>query len=355
MKKLISCINKERMNGNYSLFQKDYIYFLIWEVFASLAFFSIFITACDNQSANPIAESLQPVPQNTGFRMEGYWVWGGSVIKVDSVYHMFASRWKKYREFPSDYLEHSEIVHATSKSLVGPYSFQGVVIGERDSVFWDSNMSHNPTITKIGDEYVLFYIGSDFTTPGVGNYPYLRRIGYATAKNIEGPWLRSEKPLFNFESNNPAVLIENGKVKMLFRDERLKVSLAVAEHYSGPFEVQNKDVWPSSRIEDFYLFKTGENYNFICEDNTGKISGHERWGVQFYSEDGINNWRTLKNVVAYNHDIYYTDGTVLQCTRRERPQLIIEDGTITGLATAVYTGTESWCQPVPLNPPLRLK
>jgi hypothetical protein len=215
-------------------------------------------------------------------------------------------------------------------------------------------MAHNPTIAKVGDEYVLYYIGSDFSTPGVGNYPYLRRVGYATAKNIEGPWKRSDKPLFNFESNNPAVLVEDGKIRMLFRDEELKVSLAVADHYSGPYEVLNKDVYPLTRIEDFYMFRMNNEYNFICEDNVGKISGHERWGVQLTSDDGVNNWETSRNVVVYDHDIAYTDGSVLQCNRRERPQLIIENGSITGIATAVYTGSESWCQPVPLNPPLKL-
>ena len=339
----------------YQSILPGYIYFLVWFISAGLTGMLIFTTACNKQSGNSIAERLQTVSKETGFRMDGYWVWGGSVIKVDSVYHMFVSRWKKIRKFPSDYLEHSEIVHATSKTLVGPYEFQEVVIGERDSSYWDSNMAHNPTIHKIDDEYVLFYIGSDFSTRGIGNYPYLRRVGYATAKNINGPWERSEKPLFEQESNNPAVMVDGSKIMMLFRDEKLKVSLAVSDHYSGPFEIINSDVWPESRIEDFYLFKTDGKYHFVCEDNTGKISGHERWGVILSSADGGSNWEKFDPVVAYDHDIIFEDGSGLHCTRRERPQLLIEDGVVTGLITAVYTGEESWCQPVPLNPPLQLK
>ena len=132
----------------------------------TLIFFTaLFNLNCSvNKSRISFIERLKPVPQDSGFKMEGYWVWGGSLIKVNSTYHLFASRWPKGNEFPEIYRQNSEIVRATSKTILGPYEFQEVVIGERDRSYWDSNMAHNPTIHKIGDAYVLFYIGSDFTT-----------------------------------------------------------------------------------------------------------------------------------------------------------------------------------------------
>lgn len=322
----------------------------------SILFILILILAgCQDKPGKSIIEKLQPVPLHSGFRMDGYWVWGGSVIKVDSLYHMFASRWKKTREFPYDYLEHSEIVRATSESLVGPYEFQEVVIGERDSSFWDSNMAHNPTIHKIGDEYVLFYNASDFTTKGdVESLPHMRRIGYAVAPSIKGPWKRSDHPLIASESNNPAVLIEGEEVRLMYRNEEQRVFLATSKHYSGPYQVVNDNVWPFSTMEDFYMFRMEGKYHFICEDNEGTISGQDRWGIHFFSEDGISDWGKYKDQVAYDHDIHFEDGSVLHCTRRERPQLIIENGAITGLCTAVYTGTDSWCQPVALQPGIAL-
>ena len=33
---------------------------------------------------------MQAVPKDSGFRMDGYWVWGGSMIKADGLYHLFA-------------------------------------------------------------------------------------------------------------------------------------------------------------------------------------------------------------------------------------------------------------------------
>jgi len=298
-----------------------------------------------------LMDRLQPIPHESGFRMDGYWVWGGSVIKVGSTYHMFASRWPQKNKFPDDYFVESEIVRATSESPLGPYTFQEVIIGERDSSFWDSNMAHNPTIHKIGNEYVLFYIGSDFSTIRSGSSKLLRRIGYATASNIDGPWKRSEKAVITQESNNPAILTEpGGAVKLLYRDEVLKVKLAVAENYKGPYHVANENVWDKARLEDFYFFKMDNKYHFICEDNEGMVTGHVRWGAHFFSEDGINNWRPFDPVIVYNHEIPMNNGSILHCERRERPQLIIEGNKISCLLNGVYDGENSWCQPVLLEP-----
>lgn len=313
------------------------------------------ISCINNKCDTSIKDRIQIVPDNSGFKMDGYWVWGGSVIKVGSTYHMFASRWPKVHDFPNDYFHSSEIVRATSKSLVGPYEFQEVVIGERDSTFWDANMAHNPTIHKIGDEYVLFYIGSDFTTMRPGSDRYLRRVGYATASKIEGPWSRADKPIINQESNNPAVLVEGHQIKLLFRDEELRVVLAEADNFKGPYKIVNDNVWPESKIEDFYLFKMNNQSHIICEDNVGVVTGHVRWGAHLYSEDGINNWQRYQDTIAYNHDIKYSDGSILHCTRRERPQLLIDNNQIKSIITAVYDGKNSWCQPVELYPPVELK
>ena len=330
-----------------------------------IIFLLVFIAVVGCKESKTIHERLQPVAKESGFRMDGYWVWGGSVIKVDSIYHMFASRWPKMRDFPYDYFEYSEIVRATSKSLEGPYEFQEVVIGERDSFYWDSNMSHNPTIHKIGNEYVLFYIGSDFSTMRVGEDKYFtrpgddkyykRRIGYAVSSSIEGPWKRSDKAIIEDESNNPAILVDDQGIKLLYRNLDLRVFLTQAESYEGPFKVINDNVWPGQRLEDFYMFRMDKRSHIICEDNVGSVSGHERWGIHLFSEDGVSNWKKYDPLVVYNHDILYDDGSVCHCNRRERPQLFIDDGKIMGLLTAVYDGNDSWCQPVRIEPAVEIE
>jgi len=216
-------------------------------------------------------------------------------------------------------------------------------------------MAHNPTIHKIGEKYVLFYIGSDFSTLRPGSQKLLRRVGYATASKIEGPWTRADKPIIDQESNNPAILIDGKKIKLLYRDEELRVVLAEAENFKGPYKTMNDNVWPESKIEDFYMFKKDNSFHFICEDNVGKVTGHERWGAHIYSENGITNWKRYPEVVAYDHDIQFTNDSVLHCIRRERPQLLIINNQIVSLITGVYTGSKSWCQPVELVPAVNLK
>ena len=310
--------------------------------------------AC-NLKSQTCSFEFEKTEANSGFKMDGYWIWCGSAIKVDSMYHLFASRWPKRGPFPEGYRTNSEIVHATSKSPSGPYKFEEVVIGEREGNFWDSNMAHNPTIHKIGNEYVLFYIGSDFTTLQNNSGSLLRRVGYAKSKSIGGPWKRSDKPLIETESNNPAILIEKNCVKLMYRDAKLKVHLAQSNSYEGPFNILNENIWPEAPLEDFYLFKFNHQYHLICEDNNGSVSGHVKWGVHVYSSDGINDWQKYNPVIAYNHDIELSNGNILHCNRRERPQLIIENSAITYLITSVYDGTNSWSQPVKLKNALQIE
>lgn len=48
------------------------------------------------QQTNPFFGHIGKVKYNSGFSMDDYWVWCGSVIKDEKgMYHMFASRWQK--------------------------------------------------------------------------------------------------------------------------------------------------------------------------------------------------------------------------------------------------------------------
>jgi len=309
---------------------------------------ALFLFSCKLFAQGMVFE-YEKTPLNSGFKMEGYWIWCGSMIKVDSTYHLFASRWPKVGAFPEGYRQQSEIVRATSKSPMGPFEFQEVVIGERDSSFWDSNMSHNPTVYKIKDKFVLFYIGSDFSTCQENSKALLRRVGYAESNSICGPWLRSDKPLLDSESNNPSVLVEDSSVKMVFRNRQLQVFMAKATNFKGPYTIVNDNLWASAKLEDFCFFKSQNKYHIICEDNVGGVSGHERWGIHLFSNDGITNWKKYNSLIVYNHEILLENDSVLHCVRRERPQLLIENNQITHLINAVFDGTHSWSQPVKLK------
>ena len=198
---------------------------------------------------------------------------------------------------------------------------------------------------------MLFDIGSDFGTQHPDKPILLRRVGYATAEVIEGPWTRCNKPLIEEESNNPAVLVEtDGSILLMYRDADLKISIARSPALHSPFEIIRRDIFPAAKLEDFYLFKKDGKYRCILEDNIGFVTGHVRWGADLVSDNGLDDWHAYDPVIAYDHDIPYTDGSVLHCVRRERPQLFIEAGKVLGLLTGVYDGDNTWCQPVALEP-----
>jgi hypothetical protein len=106
---------------------------------------------------------MLPAPRNGGFQDPDYWIWCGSAIRgEDSRYHLLASRWPRKYPFYWGYCFYSEIVRAVSDRPEGPFEFAEVVFADRGAGFWDGRMTHNPTIHRVGDTYLLFYIGTTF-------------------------------------------------------------------------------------------------------------------------------------------------------------------------------------------------
>ena len=307
--------------------------------------------AADGMTPGEFAGRIAPVAKGTGFAMDGYFVWCGSVIKVGGAYHLFASRWPVETTFPDGYRQNSEIVRAVAAQPEGPYSFQEIVIGKRAAGKWDSAMASNPAIYKVGDTFMLYYIGSE-----VGSR--YRQIGIATAPAVTGPWTRRDKPLdlgLAADANNPAACFEpDGSVRLIWRTVGLRVFVSVAASFAGPYTLASSNVWPTAPLEDFFVFKHAGCYHMICEDNAGSVTGHKRWGAHLTSPDGVAHWRPWPQPTAYDRTIRWTDGTEFKPVRRERPWLLIEDGRITHLFTAVYDGKRTWNQPVPLVPAVEL-
>jgi hypothetical protein len=305
----------------------------------------------DTSASKSILERLLPAPKNAGFRMPGYFVWCGSVIKVEGTYHLFASRWPKETKFPNGYRTHSEIVRATAKTPEGPYEFQEVVASGRGGAWWDGKMCHNPKIVQAGDTYVLYYIGSAVGSP-------LRKVGYAWSKSITGPWQRIDEPLpLGEDHNNPAPYVHaDGRILMAFRDQNLRMSIAVADRFDGTYKVVASDLFPGIRVEDPDLSFFNGRYQMVAEDNQGKFTGAERHGVHFVSDDGIH-WRKNDPIKVYTHTLTWTDGTTTKADRRERPELFNANaackgnGTPTHLLTAVLVGDETWCTVQPIASP----
>jgi hypothetical protein len=151
---------------------------------------------------------LQPAVVGGGFELPDHWVSCGAPIRgEDGKYHPVASRIPKTVIFHPHWLFCSEIVRDVADTRGGPYKFAEVALPPRGGDFFDARSTHNPHIRKIGDTFVLLYMGTnDYgPTPDHDHQEVWRsprhlatwarkRIGLATSKRVKGPWKRFDTP-----------------------------------------------------------------------------------------------------------------------------------------------------------------
>jgi hypothetical protein len=331
------------------------------------------------------------VPRDGGFRMKGYWVWCGSVIKGDDGrYHMFASRWPDDISFHPGWMTSSEVVRAVADRPEGPYTFAEVVLPARGAEYWDGRSTHNPFITRSGDTYLLYYMGSThpFDDPPRGTiFPLTdpraivarshKRVGLATAKSLSGPWTRRDRPIletkpgtfYSFLTSNPSAVVHgDGSVLLMFKARRyegtnysaMMLGVARAKHFDGPYEVVgNEPIFSSTRfgeVEDPFIWKTDRGYGLIAKDMTGNLVGEKHAGVYALSTNGVD-WKLAPHPKAYTRTITWDDGSRQTMGQLERPFILFDRGRPIMMFAAAGDGpggfanmTETHNLAIPLEP-----
>jgi lysophospholipase L1-like esterase len=295
---------------------------------------------------------LMPAPVNGGFRLDGYWVWCGSVIKgADGKYHMFASRWPNSTPFSPYWLTNSEIVHAVSKTPEGPFEFSDVALPARSAEFWDGQMTHNPAIRKFGNTYLLYYTGTTYkgqrpsATNPVGETDALEleahqgeRIGLATSQSPYGPWKRLDKPILDvvpnsweqyLVSNAAPVILQDGRVMLYYKGvEKLRVNaigLALAACPTCEYKrISNQPLNMGIGAEDPFIWQEDGKFKALMLDTDRRYSRDKEI---FYavSDDGLQ-WHVPRHSIAVSREVLWADGTRKRMNSTERPHLLIENG-----------------------------
>lgn len=316
-----------------------------------------------------LKERMLPAPVNGGFRMDGYWIWCGSVIKgEDNRYHMFASRWPKEVPMHPGWMMKSEVVRAVADTPLGPFLFEEVVLPARGAQYWDGVATHNPHIMKVDDTYVLYYIGTTHPFPEEAAMETKvvvaranKRIGIATAKSVKGPWKRSDYPVLytrpgffdSFLVSNPApCLLENHNVYMMYKARGyvkepnctwgdMTLGMARAKVTGEAFEalcsepIFSKDM----ELEDPFMWHDEDGFNLMAKDMMGNISGEHFGGVHALSKDGIH-WEVQKGKLFFSREILWDDGVKRRMGNLERPFLLFENGKPTHVYFATSDGDE---------------
>ena len=348
----------------------------------------------------------------------GYSTWGGSVVaNADfSMFHMYASMFQMNASLEpkcesvtcAGWETNSAVVHATSQRAGGPYTAVDIALGPRGRVtrinnctykggipgtvcavkeandFWDAVTTHTPSATRIGEWYLIYYMGTmQNATNAKNGFPCLtndvpprpsdraggpacqQRVGLAVSKDPHGPWLRYDQNglhnvsdtgstfilppgnLSAFDSaftNNPTPLaLPNASVLLVYKGraaqcpacQSMRTGVAFAKTWRGPYKKRSST----------HPFPVPPN----CEDPTIYISPSGAYRVLFHcgcsylvavSRDG-SRFRAIGQPKPWC-DIKYEGGGSARLRRRERPQWVMgADGHPTHLMTGVMPDQDS--------------
>lgn len=260
--------------------------------------------------------NLKPVGRQ--FSLDGYYIWCSSPIwGDDGKVHLFYARWKKEKGM-GGWLNGSEICRAEADSPFSEFQHKQVILAPRGGEFWDATTCHNPLITKVENQYYLFFMGN---SNGKTN---TKRIGLATSKTLAGDWARPEEPLLlpgkegawdDHCTTNPAFVKGNdGKYWLFYKSWNTheyenqkgavrgnrKYGLAKADLPAGPYEkvsenpvIDFSSVPNNAQLEDAFVWKENGKFNMVARDMG--FYNHE-FGLHLTSKNGIH-WTKPK--IAY--------------------------------------------------------
>lgn len=320
-------------------------------------------------------EKVLPAPIEGSFQMEGYWVWGASVVEDGGMYHMYVTRVPERYKFHPGWMIAGEIVHTVSENPAGPYRFQDVALPPRGTQYWDGCSTYNPQITKYNGRFYLFYGGT--------RHPYVqptdaeltlqskwcissrfnKRIGIAVADSPYGPWKRSDKPALDVEPNtfysyltsNPApTILPDGQVYMIFKGRshtgegkysQMQLGVAYAPSPEQPLKVLNNKqpvfkLDGQGEAEDPFLWKEGDCFYAVFKDHRREYTGERGGGVLARSKDCIN-WEVCQPAKAYSKTVKWTNGTQTTFGNLERPFILFIKGTPAYMFFATMDGTHT--------------
>ena len=314
----------------------------------------------------------------------GFTTWGGSPIQADnhSMYYLFAS--VNVHGTLSSWWNTSVIVTATSTSAAGPYQWdrKTVTIGPQidghvrpskhiDTHRWDSVAVQNPVVVRLkkGAGFVLYYAGSNLTTPhyGMNN----SAIMGAFATSLDGPWENSEHPVLvpftspeSWEAGsvcNPAAHVhDDNSVTLAYRGywDNNGVAFAWAPSWRGPF----RRLYGGSglfaerpTLEDPFVFSSPRGFHVLMHyfkaDNCSNTAGGRQCalvGNHAFSRaaprpsadgaSGANGADTEfflapnRGAAAGGYDlgVEFANGTAARFSHREEPKMLLEWSEATG-------------------------
>jgi len=324
---------------------------------------------------------ILPPERDQVFAMEGYYVWGASVLKdTDGLYHMFACRWPIAWGIYSWY-SHSDIVRAVGKRPEGPFEYQETlsVLKEPD---WSSGFTIGPNAFEFDGKYYLLYVGSRLPEGAPGEREaymawrhkkrhvirFNQRVGLASAPHPAGPWKPvSETPILEprpdkwdapFVTNPVLRIAPDDRALLMYKssterstdpgktkDGELMFGMAIADRPEGPYERIGPEPLFEEDVEDPCFWHEDGRWWMICKDMTGRIGGDRYGAGLLYTSQDALHWEEAANIVAWKMWIDWKNEPRQPIHQMEKPTIYFEAGRPRCLYTAVVPTeerSESW-------------
>lgn len=383
------------------------------KIFLALILVSFFFS-CNRKSVNgtinvvaePIDARLEGdyLKGPSVLQIDGYFVWGGSVIKgADGKYHMIFSCWESgpgKSKFTEAWVLSSKLGYAVSDFPDRDFKFQNIILKGRGledkPTAWDAQTIHNPHLKYFEGKYYLYFIASvdpGENAPGGKDVDLRNRvqqnqkIGVIKFDNfqdlLDGNFVRPDKPLLeprtrvkpdkivspspagtiakpdNIVVVNPAVVYRPSDKKYLLYfkgnqylpDWRGIHGLAISDKPDGPFitqddvvfDVKTQDGLIASTEDPFVWYaKKYKRFFAVFKDFTGAVTGKEPGLAIMESVDGVK-WTLPENSFFSEKKLTLKGTGSLKVDRFERPQLLISED---GIPQVLYVA----CSVVDVNP-----
>ena len=306
------------------------------------------------KGTNPLVEAMgRPVYANRVFQ-HGYHCWDPSMIKRGDTYHLFYSRWKTVPGQVNNlahWMTTSEIVHATSKNLLGPYTnVENPALSAKDNHGW---WLHNPKITPQYNSdgsikrYVLYFINvkkgaiagtswlySDDLTPGSWygkretfgkdapfNNPailfYPDGSAYGLSKSNDPAYPDTRRHLFAYRTKDVTAHPEDSKKRW---GQPLPNNRGTLNQLPGDVDHEDACVW-----------EVNGQYHAIMTDMSGRATGGKKKASMHWFTDAKSgtNYR-LHSDVPLAHagtPVEFDDGISRNYYRMERPNVYVNPET----------------------------
>ncbi|CRG88688.1 Reelin [Talaromyces islandicus] len=299
---------------------------------------------------------LRPATKNTGYNRtaEGISSWGATILRDPShqpdVFHLIHAQFA----FGCDldyWTPYSVIAHSISTTgPEGPYHFRAQLV---------DTFAHNPTVIYSAADaaYVLVHIGCPVNVSTTSCETVQFSCGTGNTNNGESgisAWTSRDLDTWQFhgqvmpgngngtwdaDTTNPSIFplhADGHNMLMAYRGcvencgEALEqIGVASAPSFTGPYTRLPGPVFPEN-TEDPHIWRDKRgNWHMLVHslEAGGGFGAGPKVGRHAYAREWDGEWTFNNSTLAYSTHVEFTDGSAIDFSRRERPQILFsEDG-----------------------------